>query len=148
MATNKEIFDWLENSVQEIQASMQRFLEQGHERQNQWGRMNGSSQQSSGNSSGNESEGNRASNASIRSQASRRRERERRRTQVNMDFLKLGGEEPRVWLSRAKQFFLANDLHGTQESDACIISSGGGRQPVVTMVRTSESGSSNLVGAI
>ncbi|KAL7116861.1 hypothetical protein ACP275_03G032900 [Erythranthe tilingii] len=97
MATNKERFDRLENSVQEIQASMQqmqRFLEQGHERQNPWDRRNGPSPPSSGDSSGNESEGSRASNASIRSRASGRGERERRRTHVKMDFPKFSGEYP------------------------------------------------------
>ncbi|XP_012851409.1 PREDICTED: uncharacterized protein LOC105971108 [Erythranthe guttata] len=52
------------------------------------------------------------SNNSIRSRASNNCKHGRRHHQVRMDFTKFDGEEPRVWLNRAKQFFLANDLHG------------------------------------
>lgn len=114
MATNRERLERLGTSMQEIQTSIQQILERGQDQQNPWGRRHGSPQLSEGSSDG-DSDGSQGSNKSNQSWTTERVEKENRQYHIKMDFPRFGGGEPRVWLNRAKQFFIANNIHGKKK---------------------------------
>ena len=119
MATNKEHFETLESSIGELRDSIQQLFDMVSKKSKHKHHRNLSSSSSSLESTNSDSSVESSdSNSSVQSKRTDCGEdgvKRRLKNPIRLEFPKFLGDDPRVWLDRAQQYFVAQDVHGSKK---------------------------------